>query len=131
MSAKPIKGIARDTLAFILEVSKSTAPNEFAGLLRAEKGIITEVLVLPGTKSSEVSAVMHLFMLPMISVAGSVHSHPTPNIRPSKHDLSMFMRTGNCHIIVGFPYNEDSWSCYDVNGERRELSVVDIDFEQV
>lgn len=131
MSAKPIKGIAHDTLTFILEVSKSTAPNEFAGLLRAENGIITEVLVLPGTTSSEVSAVMHLFMLPVISIAGSVHSHPTPNARPSMHDLSMFVRTGNCHIIVGFPYTEDSWRCYDVNGERRELSVIDIDFEQV
>ena len=127
---KEIKGIARETLKFILEVSKSTAPNEFAGLLRADDGIITEVIVLPGTESSEVSAVMHLYMLPMISVAGSVHSHPTPNVNPSSADLSLFLRTGKCHLIVGFPYNEKSWRCYDANGRRRGLPVLDIDFDQ-
>ena len=131
MRAKEIRGIARETLEFILEVSKSTAPNEFAGLLRADDGIITEVIVLPGTESSEVSAVMHTYMLPMISVAGSVHSHPTPNIRPSKQDLSLFARTGNCHIIVGFPYNEHSWGCYGAYGERRNLPILDVDFKDV
>ena len=131
MRAKEIRGIARETLEFILGVSKSTAPNEFAGLLRADDGIITEVVVLPGTESSEVSAVMHIYMLPMISVAGSVHSHPTSNIRPSKQDLSLFARTGNCHIIVGFPYDEHSWGCYGVYGERRTLPVLDVDFGDV
>ncbi|NOQ33810.1 MAG: metal-dependent protease of the PAD1/JAB1 superfamily [Methanosarcinales archaeon] len=131
MRAKEIRGIARETLEFILEVSKSTAPNEFAGLLRAEDGIITEVVVLPGTESSEVSAVMHIYMLPMISVAGSVHSHPTPNTRPSQHDLSLFTRTGNCHIIAGFPYNEHSWTCYDAYGARRKLPVLDVEFGDV
>ncbi len=131
MSIKEIRGIARDTLTFILEVSKSTAPNEFAGLLRAENGVITEVVVLPGTESSEVSAVMHLFMMPTISIAGSVHSHPTPNVRPSRHDLALFARTGNCHIIAGFPYDERSWRCYTVNGSRKNLPVLDVDFEDV
>lgn len=129
MPVQQIKGIARDTLAFILEVSKSTAPNEFAGLLRADKGIITDVVVLPGTESSEVSAVMRLFMLPMMSVAGSVHSHPTPNTMPSKHDLALFAKTGNYHIIVGFPYDERSWTCYDVSGQKRKLHVIDVDFD--
>lgn len=128
MRTKEIKGIARETLEFILEVSKSTAPNEFAGLLRADDGIITEVVVLPGTESSEVSAVMHIYMLPMISVAGSVHSHPTPNTNPSKPDLSLFARTGNCHIIAGFPYNEHSWTCYDAYGVRRNLPILDVYF---
>ncbi|MCK4812073.1 MAG: Mov34/MPN/PAD-1 family protein, partial [Methanosarcinales archaeon] len=116
-------------LTFILEVSRSTAPNEFAGLLRADDRVITEVIVLPGTESSEVSAVMRLYMLPTISIAGSVHSHPTPNVSPSGADLSLFLRTGNCHIIAGFPYNEKSWRCYDASGQKRVLPVLDIDFE--
>ena len=41
-----IKGIARDTLNFILETSKSMAPEEFAGAFKEKDGIITEVLVL-------------------------------------------------------------------------------------
>jgi proteasome lid subunit RPN8/RPN11 len=126
---RQIKGIARDTLTFILEVSRSTAPNEFAGLLRADDMVITEVIVLPGTESSEVSAIMRLYMLPTIAIAGSVHSHPTPNVSPSGADLSLFLRTGNCHIIAGFPYNEKSWRCYDASGQKRVLPVLDIDFE--
>ncbi|OYT61745.1 metal-dependent protease of the PAD1/JAB1 superfamily [Methanosarcinales archaeon ex4572_44] len=118
-----IKNIKRDTLSFILEVSKSTAPREFAGLLRAEKETIVEVLFLPGTTSSEVSAVLHLYMLPNMRIAGTVHSHPTPNTNPSHADLQLFARTGNCHIIVGAPYTTNSWTCYNTDGTPRELKI--------
>ena len=40
MRRKRIAGIARDTLNFILEASRSTAPSEFAGLLQADGEII-------------------------------------------------------------------------------------------
>src|SRR5664279_2547315 len=96
-----IKGIECDTLNFILEASKSMAPEEFAGLLQEKNGIITEVLILPGTESSEQNAVIKLFMMPNIEAVGSIHSHPGPNHEPSQADLHMFSKTGNCHIIVG------------------------------
>jgi proteasome lid subunit RPN8/RPN11 len=124
-----IKGIARDTLNFILEASKSMAPEEFAGLLQETDGIITEVLILPGTESSDVSAVLRLYMMPNIKAAGSVHSHPGPSRRPSQADLNLFSKTGNCHIIVGRPYNEQSWTCYDREGNIRKLQVLDLEFK--
>jgi proteasome lid subunit RPN8/RPN11 len=124
-----IKGIARDTLSFILEASKSMAPNEFAGLLQEKDGIITEVLILPGTESSDTNAVLRLYMMPNIKAAGSIHSHPSPNRSPSKADLRLFSNTGNYHIIVGYPYDEQSWTCYDRNGKIRELPVLDVEFE--
>jgi proteasome lid subunit RPN8/RPN11 len=124
-----IKGIARDTLNFILEASKSMAPEEFAGLLQEQDGIITEVLILPGTESSDTSAVLRLYMMPNIKAAGSVHSHPGPNRRPSEADLHLFSRTGNCHIIVGRPYEKQSWTCYDREGKVRDLPVLDVEFE--
>ena len=124
-----IKGIARDTLNFILEASKSMAPAEFAGLLQEKDGVITEVLILPGTESSDTSAVLRLYMMPNIKAAGSVHSHPGPNRRPSQADLELFSKTGNCHIIAGRPYDKQSWTCYDREGNVRELLVLDIEFE--
>ena len=124
-----IKGIARDTLNFILEASKSMAPEEFAGLLQKKDGIITEVLLLPGTESSDTSAVLRLYMMPNIKAAGSVHSHPGPNRKPSQADLHLFSKTGNCHIIVGRPYDKQSWTCYDREGNIRELQVLDVEFE--
>lgn len=124
-----IKGIASDTLIFILETCKSTAPEEFAGLLHEKDGIITEVLILPGTESSEQNAVIKLFMMPNIKAIGSIHSHPGPNREPSQADLHMFSKTGNYHIIVGYPYDGQSWTCYDKEGNIRELHVIDEKFE--
>jgi proteasome lid subunit RPN8/RPN11 len=93
-----IKGIASDTLNFIFEASKSMAPEEFAGLLQGNNCIITEVFVLSGTDSSEQNAVIKLFMMPNVKAAGSIHSHPGPNRKPSQADLHLFSKTGNCHI---------------------------------
>jgi proteasome lid subunit RPN8/RPN11 len=125
-----IKGIARDTLNFILEASKSMAPDEFAGLLQEKDGVITEVIILPGTESSDTSAVLRLYMMPNIKAVGSVHSHPGQNRTPSQADLQLFSRTGNYHIIVGRPYDRQSWTCYDREGNVRELQVLDVEFEE-
>jgi proteasome lid subunit RPN8/RPN11 len=124
-----IKGIASDTLNFILEVSKSMASEEFAGLLQENNCIITEVFVLQGTDSSEQNAVIKLFMMPNVKAAGSIHSHPGPNRKPSQADLHLFSKTGNYHIIVGYPYDRQSWTCYDKGGAIRELQVLDVKFE--
>jgi len=124
-----VEGIARDTLYFILEASRSTLPVEFAGLLRAEKGVITEVIMLPGTESSSKSALVRLYMLPNMRIAGSVHSHPSRDIRPSQADLIFFSKTGDYHIIAGKPFDEGSWTCYDRTGGKRELPVLDVEVE--
>lgn len=122
---KRIKGISRETLEFILEVSRSSYPNEFAGLLQAEAGIITEVLFLPGTELGESSALLRLFMMPNISTVGSVHSHPRGMIKPSTADLQMFGKTGNYHIITGYPYDLQSWKCFDAEGKERDLQILE------
>ena len=120
---RQVEGIARDTLYFILEASKSSIPLEFAGLLRAEEGVITEVIMLPGTESSSKSALLRLYMLPNMRIVGSVHSHPSSDIRPSRADLIFFSKTGNYHIIAGPPFDENSWICYDGSGKPRRLPV--------
>ncbi|WP_406661423.1 Mov34/MPN/PAD-1 family protein [Methanolobus sp. ZRKC3] len=124
-----IIGIARETLHFILEVSKSTYPNEFAGLLEAKDGIISNVLFLPGTESGETSAILRLFMMPNISTVGSVHSHPSSFIRPSKADLRLFRKTGSHHIIAGHPFSEENWKCFNGDGDEIELEVLDVELE--
>ena len=129
MMKKKVRGIARDTLHFILEASRSSEPNEFAGLLSVEGDIISDVLILPGTESSRMSALVRLYMLPNMSVAGSAHSHPSGDLRPSEPDILFFSRTGDYHLIVGPPFDEESWICYDGAGKRRDLAVLDVDFQ--
>jgi len=127
---REVEGIARDTLYFILEASRSTLPVEFAGLLRAENGVITEVIMLPGTESSSKSALVRLYMLPNMRIAGSVHSHPSSNIRPSQADLIFFSKTGDYHISAGPPFDEKSWICYDRKGCPRKLPLLDVEVEE-
>ena len=121
--------IARETLQFILEVCKSSAPNEFAGMLSARGDVITEVIVVPGTESSDESAVMQLFMLPNIHTIGSVHSHPSGNMMPSDMDLELFDKKGVVHIIAGAPFDLNSYRCYDKDGLPIKLEVVDYEFK--
>ncbi|MGZ5520753.1 MAG: Mov34/MPN/PAD-1 family protein [Halobacteriota archaeon] len=125
-----IKGIARDALKFVLEVSASSHPKEFAGMLYETDQIITDVDV-PITQSTNVSAVMDLFMLPVNThIVGSVHSHPSGGLQPSEADIRMFMQNGDYHIIVGYPYEITSWACYDRIGNIRKLAVLDVEIEE-
>jgi len=50
VKSRKVRGIARDTLKFILEASRSSLPAEFAGLLQVENEIITEVLICRARK---------------------------------------------------------------------------------
>ena len=131
-----ILGIARETMEFALEASEATHPNEYMGFLRAEdarklglnqKGqVITDVLVIPGTKSDPMSATVKTKMVPNdIKSVGSVHSHPNGVLRPSDADLATFHK-GNVHIIIGAPYEWGDWRVFDSGGEPRSLDVLDV-----
>ncbi len=122
--------IAFDTLKFILEVSKSSAPKEFAGMLSGDGDVIKDVVIVPGTESSDESAVMQLFMLPNIHTIGTVHSHPSGNLNPSSADLELFDKKGRYHIIVGSPFTLSNWRCYNNRGETVELEMVDYEFKE-
>jgi len=127
MRKRLVQGIAKDTLFFIMEASRSTLPLEFAGLLRADDEIITEVLILPGTEASNRSALVRMYMLPNMRIVGSVHSHPSSNLTPSIEDLIFFSKAGDHNMIVGPPFDDKSWRCYDSAGKRRDLMVLDVD----
>jgi proteasome lid subunit RPN8/RPN11 len=142
-----VLGIAEETLEFILETCANSHPREFMGLLRAEDAssprlrfhgsepgsgrVITDVLVIPGTKSGEAMASLREEMIPTNSGGiGTVHSHPSGSTRPSNEDLRTFSRKGVRHIIVGKPYDRDSWDCYDTEGSSVELEVLDVEFDE-
>jgi proteasome lid subunit RPN8/RPN11 len=132
-----VVGIARDTLEFVLEAAEDTHPNEYMGLLRGERAsnfdldrsgyVITDVLVVPGTSSSPVSATFDTNMVPNDQrTVGSVHSHPNGVLRPSDEDLASFGK-GDVHIIMGAPYRMGDWKAFDREGQPRSLEVLDVD----
>ncbi|OGS42040.1 MAG: hypothetical protein A3K67_07850 [Euryarchaeota archaeon RBG_16_62_10] len=120
-----IHSIRKRTLKMILEASKSSYPNEFGGILRAKKGVIGELVLLPGTISGDSSALFQLHMLPIdFTIVGTVHSHPSGSCRPSDADLDLFRRFGWVHIIVCEPYDRDSWAAYDGRGRKKSLQII-------
>lgn len=145
--SSPILGIADETLEFVLETCADTHPKEFMGLLRAEEAsssnlhfrgrapgkgrVITDVLVIPGTKSGEAMATLRSDMVPAnVGGVGTVHSHPSGSTRPSDEDLQTFSRKGKRHVIVANPYDRDSWECYNSKGEAVELEVLNVEFDE-
>ncbi len=117
--------IKKETLRMALEVARDSYPKEFAAMLRAREGVITELLFLPGTIGADRSAMIPFYMKPVdFSIVGVVHSHPTPNLSPSQADIALFGRSGDVHIIVAYPYTEKSWMAFDRMGNPIELEVL-------
>ncbi|HLA47563.1 MAG: Mov34/MPN/PAD-1 family protein [Candidatus Thermoplasmatota archaeon] len=117
--------IRRKTLRMIREASKDAYPNEFGAILRAESGVITELLLVPGTIGGKRHAIFQLHMLPPdFSVVGTVHSHPSGVFEPSDEDLHLFSKFGGVHIVVGYPYRETTWGAWDHAGRPVTLEVV-------
>ncbi len=123
---RKVYAINKKALNLILEVSKESYPKEFGGLLRAEKGIITEIILLPGTLSGNTSAIFQLHMLPVdFTIVGTVHSHPSGSFHPSNADLHLFEKFGSTHIIACMPYDYNSWCAYDYYGNKIDLEIVE------
>lgn len=120
-----LTAIRRDCLDSALACGRSSYPNEFGGLLRSEEaGVITELLLLPGTTAGKRHANFMLYMLPAdLSVVGTVHSHPSGALHPSEADLMLFRHWGSRHVIVGYPFGVGAWRAYDGNGEETHLGV--------
>ena len=124
-ATKKVEAVSSKVLKMIMAAARDTHPNEFACMLRADDGIITEVMLVPGTIGSQKSAILRLHMMPIdFSIVGSAHSHPTPNAIPSDADRKLFSNSGQVHIIVGYPYTMESWKAYSRNGDEITLKVI-------
>jgi proteasome lid subunit RPN8/RPN11 len=117
--------ISRNCLDSALACARSSYPKEFGGILRSEEpGVITDLLLLPGTTSGARHANFQLYMLPVdLGVMGTVHSHPSGALHPSDADLMLFRHWGRRHLILGYPFGMGSWRAYDGNGEETHLAV--------
>jgi proteasome lid subunit RPN8/RPN11 len=119
-------GIRKDVLDMVQEAARASHPNEFGATLRAEKGVVTELILVPGTLGGDKHAILPLGYLPVDpSIVGTIHSHPGPWAIPSDADKQLFNAFGHTHIIIAEPYTDRTWIAYDQNAERIELLVVD------
>ncbi len=118
------EAITRKLLRMVLEASRDMYPNEFGAFLRAEEGVIVELVMLPGTVSGRRHAIFQTWMLPPnMNVVGTVHSHPSGNFHPSEEDRNLFSNFSGLHIITGYPYTEATWAAWTNKGEQVLLRI--------
>jgi proteasome lid subunit RPN8/RPN11 len=120
------KAVTRRCLDSALACAHSAYPNEFGGILRADPpGVISELLLLPGTTAGRRHANFQLQMLPIdLGVSGTVHSHPSGALYPSEADVRLFRHWGRTHMILGYPFSSGQWRAYDGNGTEVSLQVL-------
>lgn len=117
--------IRQRTLRLILEVSLDSYPKEFGAFLRAEKEVIYEIAILPGTVQGDHHTLFTLYNKPIdFSMVGTAHSHPSGVTLPSDADRNMFSNTGPIHIIVGYPYGLTNFTAYNRSGKEVEINVI-------
>ncbi len=123
-----IRGIERKCLEAIKEAAKDLHPNEFLAMLSTgrKRDVISELVLLPQMTYGKRHATFNIYMAPFDrSIVGTVHSHPSGNPRPSEGDLLTFQKHGKVHIIIAYPYEDNTWRAYDYTGKEIKLEIVD------
>lgn len=120
-----IRGVDIDFIDAFNESARSTYPDEFLCMTREIDGIVSEMVLLPGTVYGDSHSFLNQWMAPIdYSLAGSAHSHPGYSNEPSDEDKDFFRNTGGIHFITCQPYDRTSWRAYDSFGEPVDLPVV-------
>jgi proteasome lid subunit RPN8/RPN11 len=118
-----------ELLNSIFEGAKRLHPKETILLLRGKKRKneirVSDLVVPPLAVYGYGFANLPFHRLPMdFSVVGTVHSHPSGNIKPSSMDLNHFF--GRVLMIVSFPFTSaQNAAVYDANGEKLKLQITD------
>lgn len=122
---KKVYGIHIELIDAFNEAARSTHPDEFLCMLRADEGVISEMIFVPGTVYGDSHSFMNEWMAPVdFSLIGSVHSHPGYSNEPSDADLDYFSNSGGVHIITCMPYDRNSWRAYNSRGEVLDLEII-------
>lgn len=127
MKAGITVSISQELLQAILEGARRLYPKETILLLRGEKKknliTISELVVPPLATYGRSFANIRLHMLPMdFSIVGTVHSHPSGNLKPSTADFNHFF--GNILMIVGSPFEDErNVAVYNRSGQRLMLQI--------
>ncbi|MFA6804378.1 MAG: Mov34/MPN/PAD-1 family protein [Candidatus Methanomethylophilaceae archaeon] len=122
---KKIYGVSVDFIDGFNASAKSTYPDEFICFHRAEEGVVTEMVLVPGSVFGESHSFINEWMAPVdFEMSGSAHSHPGYSNEASDADLTFFSHMGGVHFITCQPYDRTSWKAYNSSGEVIELELV-------
>lgn len=122
---KKIRGVSVDFIDGFNASAKSAYPDEFICFHRQEDGVITEMILVPGSVYGDSHSFIDDWMTPVdLNKSGSAHSHPGYSNEASDADLEFFSHYGGIHFITCQPYDRDSWAAYDSQGNRVDLPMI-------
>jgi proteasome lid subunit RPN8/RPN11 len=109
------------------ELAKNNHPHEIILLLRGEKIdnnlIIQDFLIPPMGIGGAGFASFPAHMLPIdFSIIGTLHSHPSGQLRPSIRDMHNIY--GRIMVIIGPPYFKNSVTAFNKSGERIDIEII-------
>lgn len=118
---KKIYGVDIDFIDSLNESARACFPNEFLCMVRQKDGVVTELVLLPGTVFGDQHSFLSEWMAPIdYDLAGTAHSHPGFSNQASEEDKSLFSNMRGIHFITCQPYDRTSWKAYDSNGKVLE-----------
>ena len=130
MTQKPtVIQVPKDILDTIYAGAKQLYPRESFLLLRGKKSKgfikITDLVLAPFAVHGEGFAHFNPYLFSGdYTLVGTVHSHPSGNIRPSHVDMNYFF--GRILMIVGSPFEgKNCIAVYDSNAERLPLEITE------
>jgi proteasome lid subunit RPN8/RPN11 len=120
-----IRGVSVDFIDGFNESAKSAYPDEFVCVHREIDGVISEMVMLPGSVFGDEHSFINQWMEPIdYSIAGSAHSHPGYCNEPSDADKDFFSNMGGVHFITCQPYDRNSWKAYNSRGDPIDIEVI-------
>ncbi len=124
-TAPGIVKMRRQAAELVCTAAQRTFPDEFIAELRIEKGVITELIIVPHSIYGQDFSVVDEWMRPInLKSGGSVHSHPDSDNRPARQDARAFSKEGGVHLIIGYPYRRQDIAAYDARGRKLELKII-------
>jgi proteasome lid subunit RPN8/RPN11 len=118
-------GVSVDFIDGFNESARSAYPDEFICFHRECDGVITEMILVPGSVYGDSHSFINDWMSPIdYHKSGTAHSHPGYSNYPSDADLDFFGHFGGIHFITCQPYDRKSWRAYDSSGNIIDLQIV-------
>ena len=119
--------IKRNALELFLQASRNLYPREFICLLRGNKDIIEEIVMLPLSTYGNGFSSIRWDLVPLnMDIIGTAHSHPGNSYKPSRADLNLFPRIGKIHLIAKYPYkSKNDVAAFDSYGRMMDLEIID------
>jgi len=111
----------------IITYSKSCHPNEGILILQGKRKqnitFINGLVIPPFSTHGPFYSGFSGYELPFdLSYIGTVHSHPSGSTRPSLEDLHNYF--GIISLIIGFPYDYETITAFDRNGNQLNLEII-------